>query len=150
MGNDRQVNAGETESHIPQFFFWTVTGFSEACRGHFLANEMKRLLAFSTLPSFLGKLGMVLIWLLSGLRRCYSSSKSSLSLKQSPSYSHTPFRPIQPARPSFSFFSFFNDSRTTNDNPISGIRQSQLAGSEDPWLVLASSTFCLEDGFRYR
>lgn len=78
-------------------------------------------------------------------RRC-SSSERSLSLKKSPSYIYTPSDQSDlQASPSPSLFSFRNGFGTTNDDAVSDICQSELAGSEDPWLVLASSTFCPED-----
>lgn len=73
---------------------------SEACRGCSLTNGKE---AASVLLSFLGQLGALLTWLLSDMRRCCSSAKRSLSLKQSPTNIHTPFRSIRPGSPSFSF-----------------------------------------------
>jgi len=94
-GSDCQANAEHGDA-VPRRFLWN----SEACRNWFLGKG-----AVGILPSFPAKLGRLLVSDCPVMRRCCSSPKGSPSLRQSPSYTHVPFRTVRPQTPSFSSLS---------------------------------------------
>ena len=90
---------------------------------------------------------MLLIWLLFSHGAVLLLPRGP-PLNRNPSYTLALFQTVQPESPSFPFpsplffyiYSFDVSRATTNVGSVSGHLQSQLASSEDPWLVLASST----------
>ena len=138
--------ARDCDSAVP---FLELPWFSEACQKGFLANHKE---CPWQLTCFCHSHWVDLASFSSGdrpaVKRHCSRSKRPLSLKQSPhittllsDWSNWQAPPSPPPSRPFSLL-FFDVFRTTTINHIpDSRRQSQLAGSENPWLVMASSAF---------